>query len=143
MTISCMRSGQSRAGGRIHYRAKGAPKLIREAPSPSPVIPMNILARRRVTHVGRLGTGKPRLATSARMTADHPTTAARRARPARAKIGGMTARVATGLARTDAGVDSFAEAASRAPPQLGGAPADLAGGVSGGARPRHPEKGVP
>src|SRR3954468_8446068 len=34
-------------------------------------------------------------------------------------------RIATGLAPNDAGVDSFAEAASRAQLELGGAPADL------------------
>src|SRR3954454_5697417 len=34
-------------------------------------------------------------------------------------------RISTGLAPTDAGVDSFAEAASRAQLELGGAPADL------------------
>ena len=76
------------------------------------------------------------------MTADHPTTAARRARPARAKIGGMTARIATGLARTDAGVDSFAEAASRAALQLGGAPADLAVVFAGAASLGHAEEGL-
>ena len=35
-------------------------------------------------------------------------------------------RIATGLAPSDAGVDSFAEAAARAALRLGGAPADLA-----------------
>ena len=44
----------------------------------------------------------------------------------------MNARIATGLARTDAGVDSFAEAASRAALQLGGAPADLVVVFAGG-----------
>jgi small ligand-binding sensory domain FIST len=37
----------------------------------------------------------------------------------------MTARIATGLAERDGGVDAFAEAASRAQLGLGGAPADL------------------
>jgi hypothetical protein len=82
--------------------------------------------------------GRPRHGSAAAATSDRCLTTivspdssprpgyARRARPARAKIGGMSARIATGLARTDAGVDSFAEAASRAALQLGGAPADLA-----------------
>jgi small ligand-binding sensory domain FIST len=67
---------------------------------------------------------------------------ARRAGPARAKIGGMSARIATGLARTDAGVDSFAEAASRAALQLGGAPADLAVVFAGAANLGHADEGL-
>src|SRR5688572_18968822 len=67
---------------------------------------------------------------------------ARRGRPARAKIGGMSARIATGLARTDAGVDSFAEAASRAALQLGGAPVDLAVVFAGAANLGHVEEGL-
>jgi small ligand-binding sensory domain FIST len=54
----------------------------------------------------------------------------------------MSARIATGLARTDAGVDSFAEAASRAALQLGGAPADLAVVFAGAANLGHAEEGL-
>ena len=50
--------------------------------------------------------------------------------------------IATGLARTDAGVDSFAEAASRAALQLGGAPADLAVVFAGAANLGHAEEGL-
>ncbi len=54
----------------------------------------------------------------------------------------MSARIATGLARTDAGVDSFAEAASRAALPLGGAPADLAVVFAGAANLGHAEEGL-
>src|SRR4051794_7191845 len=37
----------------------------------------------------------------------------------------MTTRIGSGLARSDGGVDAFAEAAARAALRLGGAPADL------------------
>jgi small ligand-binding sensory domain FIST len=54
----------------------------------------------------------------------------------------MNARIATGLARTDAGVDSFAEAAARAALQLRGAPADLAVVFAGAANLGHAEEGL-
>jgi small ligand-binding sensory domain FIST len=54
----------------------------------------------------------------------------------------MSARIATGLARPDAGVASFAEAASRAALQLGGAPADLAVVFAGAANLGHAEEGL-
>jgi small ligand-binding sensory domain FIST len=54
----------------------------------------------------------------------------------------MTARIATGLAADDGGVDAFAEAASRAQLGLGGAPADLVMVFAGTPNLDHVEDGV-
>jgi small ligand-binding sensory domain FIST len=54
----------------------------------------------------------------------------------------MTARIATGLAPYDGGVDAFAEAAGRAQLGLGGAPADLVLVFAGGPNLEHAEEGV-
>jgi small ligand-binding sensory domain FIST len=54
----------------------------------------------------------------------------------------MDARIATGLAANDAGVDSFAEAAARAALRLGGAPADLALVFAGADNLEHAEVGL-
>jgi small ligand-binding sensory domain FIST len=54
----------------------------------------------------------------------------------------MTARIATGLAANDDGVDAFAEAASRAQLGLGGARADLVMVFAGTANLDHVEDGV-
>ena len=54
----------------------------------------------------------------------------------------MTARIATGLAPYDGGVDAFAEAASRAQLGLGGAPADLVVVFAGTANLDHIEEGL-
>lgn len=54
----------------------------------------------------------------------------------------MSTRIATGLAESDAGVDSFAEAAGRAALGLGGARADLALVFAGAANLTHVEQGL-
>jgi small ligand-binding sensory domain FIST len=54
----------------------------------------------------------------------------------------VTTRIATGLAPTDAGVDSFAEAAGRAALGLGGAHADLAIVFAGAPNLDHAEEGL-
>ena len=54
----------------------------------------------------------------------------------------MPARIATGLASVDAGVDSFAEAAGRAALGLGGAPADLVFVFAGAGNLTHAEEGL-
>lgn len=54
----------------------------------------------------------------------------------------MTARIATGLAPHDGGVDAFAEAASRAQLGLGGAPADLVVVFAATANLDHIEEGL-
>ena len=54
----------------------------------------------------------------------------------------MEPRIATGLAPSDAGVDSFAEAAARAALRLGGAPADLAFVFAGSDNLDHVEEGL-
>src|SRR5918912_186783 len=54
----------------------------------------------------------------------------------------MTARIATGLAPYDGGVDAFAEAAGRAQLGLGGAPADLVLVFAGASNLDHVEEGV-
>ena len=54
----------------------------------------------------------------------------------------MTARIATGLAPYDGGVDAFAEAAGRAQLGLGGAPADLVVVFAGAENLEHVEEGV-
>src|SRR3954451_20110931 len=54
----------------------------------------------------------------------------------------MTARIATGLAPHDGGVDAFAEAAGRAQLGLGGAPADLVLVFAGAANLDHAEEGL-
>src|SRR3954453_7865932 len=51
-------------------------------------------------------------------------------------------RMATGLVAADAGVDAFAEAASRAQLGLGGAPADLVAVFAGGANLGSAEDGL-
>src|SRR5881397_2403360 len=58
-------------------------------------------------------------------------------------MGAMSdARIATGLAVDDAGVDAFAEAAGRAALGLGGAPADLAVVFGGAPNLPHLEEGL-
>ena len=57
-------------------------------------------------------------------------------------MGRVTARIATGLAPYDGGVDAFAEAAGRAQLGLGGAPADLVMVFAGAANLDHVEEGV-
>ena len=52
------------------------------------------------------------------------------------------ARIATGLATDDGGVDAFAEAAARAQLGLGGAPADLVVAFAGAANLAHVEDGL-
>src|SRR5436305_8124086 len=54
----------------------------------------------------------------------------------------MSARIATGLAERDGGVDAFAEAASRAALALGGAKADLVAVFAGGANLDYAEAGL-
>jgi small ligand-binding sensory domain FIST len=54
----------------------------------------------------------------------------------------MTARIATGLAPYDGGVDAFAEAAGRAQLGLGGAPADLVLVFAGAANLDYVEEGL-
>src|SRR5690349_7478228 len=54
----------------------------------------------------------------------------------------MSARIATGLAANDDGVDAFAEAASRAQLGLGGAPADLVLVFAGAPNLDHVDDGV-
>jgi small ligand-binding sensory domain FIST len=54
----------------------------------------------------------------------------------------MSARIGTGLATNDAGVDSFAEAAGRAALALGGAPADLVFTFAGAANLEYAEEGL-
>src|SRR3954452_8931157 len=54
----------------------------------------------------------------------------------------MTARIATGLAPHDGGVDAFAEAAGRAQLGLGGAPADLVLVFAGEPNLEHADEGV-
>jgi small ligand-binding sensory domain FIST len=54
----------------------------------------------------------------------------------------VTARIATGLAPYDGGVDAFAEAAGRAQLGLGGAPADLVLVFAGAPNLDHAEEGV-
>src|SRR3954454_3118413 len=54
----------------------------------------------------------------------------------------MAARIATGLAPDDGGVDAFAEAAARAQLGLGGAAADLVVVFAGGPNLDHVEDGV-
>jgi small ligand-binding sensory domain FIST len=54
----------------------------------------------------------------------------------------MSARIGTGLATDDAGVDSFAEAAGRAALALGGAPADLVFAFAGAANLEYAEEGL-
>src|SRR3954470_6227780 len=54
----------------------------------------------------------------------------------------MTARIATGLAPYDGGVDAFAEAAGRAQLGLGGAPADLVLVFAGGLNLDDAEEGM-
>ena len=54
----------------------------------------------------------------------------------------MSARIATGLAPYDGGVDAFAEAASRAQLGLGGAPADLVVVFAGADNLGHVEEGL-
>src|SRR3954453_8833731 len=51
-------------------------------------------------------------------------------------------RMATGLVATEGGVDAFAEAASRAPLGLGGAPADLVAVFAGGPNLESAEDGL-
>src|SRR3954470_14073788 len=51
-------------------------------------------------------------------------------------------RMATGLVASDAGVDAFAEAASRAQLGLGGAPADLVAVFAGGPNLESAEDGL-
>src|SRR5437763_5639743 len=63
-------------------------------------------------------------------------------RVAAAKIGRMGARIASGLAAHDGGVDAFAEAASRAQLGLGGAPADLVAVFAGAPNLDHVEEGL-
>src|SRR2546421_12927819 len=59
-----------------------------------------------------------------------------------ANIHVMHARIATGLAVDDAGVDAFAEAAGRAALGLGGAPSDLAVVFGGAPNLDHLEDGL-
>lgn len=59
-----------------------------------------------------------------------------------AKITCVSARIASGIAVDDAGVDAFAEAAGRAALGLGGAPADLAVVFGGGPNVAHVEEGL-
>src|SRR3954468_21040645 len=54
----------------------------------------------------------------------------------------MSARIGTGLATDDAGVDSFVEAAGRAALALGGAPADLVFTFAGAANLEYAEEGL-
>ncbi|HET8673100.1 MAG TPA: FIST N-terminal domain-containing protein [Thermoleophilaceae bacterium] len=54
----------------------------------------------------------------------------------------MSARIATGLATEDAGIDSFAEAAGRAALGLGGAPADLVFVFAGAGNLDYAEDGL-
>jgi small ligand-binding sensory domain FIST len=54
----------------------------------------------------------------------------------------MSARIGTGLASGDAGLDSFAEAAGRAALALGGAPADLAFVFAGAPNLEHADAGL-
>ena len=54
----------------------------------------------------------------------------------------MSARIATGLAAHDGGVDAFAEAAGRAALGLGGAPADLVAVFAGAANLDYAEEGL-
>jgi small ligand-binding sensory domain FIST len=54
----------------------------------------------------------------------------------------VTARIATGLAHDDGGVDAFAEAAARAQLGLGGAPADLVLVFAGAPNLGHVEEGL-
>ncbi|HEY1275956.1 MAG TPA: FIST N-terminal domain-containing protein [Thermoleophilaceae bacterium] len=54
----------------------------------------------------------------------------------------MSVRVAVGIAADDAGIDSYAEAASRAALGLGGAPCDLAVVFGGVPNARHASEGV-
>src|SRR4051812_23272821 len=54
----------------------------------------------------------------------------------------MAARIATGLAPYDGGVDAFAEAAARAQLGLGGAPADLVAVFAGAPNLDHAEEGL-
>jgi small ligand-binding sensory domain FIST len=54
----------------------------------------------------------------------------------------MSARIGTGLATDDAGVDAFAEASGRAALALGGAPADLVFVFAGSPNLAHAEEGL-
>src|SRR4051812_16850930 len=57
-------------------------------------------------------------------------------------MGPVSARIATGLAPYDGGVDAFAEAAGRAQLGLGGAPADLVVVFAGASNLEYVEDGV-
>src|SRR3954452_8210923 len=54
----------------------------------------------------------------------------------------MSARIGTGLASHDAGVDAFAEASGRAALALGGSPADLVFVFAGADNLEHAEDGL-